>query len=225
MLKRLNEIAQFRWAKYLVLAAICSFLLFLGAQLYRFGTQCAFYARAARAGLALLPTDVSPNEAIVVLTGAGKRIPKALELLRTRRSPLLIISGAGKGTTLTDLVNQQGDAALRIHEVWGKILVESRSSSTIENAQETAEIVKKRGISRLILVTSEFHMPRASEIFHRIMPWETIIEYPIASDVSQIRMNFSSRTLNGLWYFWWEFLKNRLYRLYTSHYVKPSKEK
>jgi uncharacterized SAM-binding protein YcdF (DUF218 family) len=217
--------SKLRWTKYVVLSLLCLFLLTLVVQMYRFGVACAYYAQVARIGMKTLPPDVSPNEAIVVLTGDRKRIPKALELLRLRGSPLLIISGAGKGITLTDLVNQQGDAAVRIHEVWDKIFVESRSSSTRENAQETAELAKKRHLTRIILVTSEYHMPRASAIFHQTMPWEDIIEYPVASDVSHIRLDLSGRTLNGLWYFWWEFLKNRLYRIYTSRYITPVEEK
>jgi uncharacterized SAM-binding protein YcdF (DUF218 family) len=137
--------------------------------------------RGYAAGPQEISEPVIEHEAIVVLTGTQRRIPRAIELLRRRGSPLLIISGTGKGTTLTDLVNTQGDAAVNIHEVWQKIILEPKSTSTIENAEETAKLVRSRNIERLVLVTSDYHMPRSLLIFHRFLPGIEIIPYPVRS--------------------------------------------
>ncbi len=207
-----------RWCLLLgVLFAIGLFVV--GSAMSRFAQAVQVYA--IKAENPELPADVSPNEAIVVLTGDRYRIPKAIDLLRIRQSPLLIISGAGKGATLTDLVNQQGGAAANIHETWKKIVVESNSVSTIENARESGKILKPKGIHRIILVTSEYHMRRASEIFHRVLPSMEIIDYPIASDVSKISTEISERTFTGVLFFWIEFWKTILYRFYSSRQVVP----
>jgi|GEM_PF-1452459 len=126
---------------------------------------------------------VGPEAAIVVLTGDRHRIPRALELMRRKASQLLIISGAGRGATLTELVNQQGDAAVNIHEIWKRIVVESRSASTVENARESRDILEKHKIKQIILVTHDYHMPRSLEIFMETMPKVDIVAYPISSGV------------------------------------------
>ena len=45
------------------------------------------------------------------------------------------------------------------------ILIEGTSRNTHENAIETAKILKSRGINRVLLATSSFHMPRAYAVF------------------------------------------------------------
>jgi uncharacterized SAM-binding protein YcdF (DUF218 family) len=188
----------------------------------RFARSCAEYGESAQKGLGLLTSfPVSPTEAIVVLTGDRYRIPRALEALRLRGSPLLIISGAGRGISLTELVNQQRDATINIHEIWKKIILESNSQSTIENAEESAKIVVKNKIDRIILATSEYHMLRSVTIFRRVMPDVEIIEYPVASDLTIPNHAFSQRTLNGLWNFWVEYWKLFLYKFYFSRDVHP----
>jgi uncharacterized SAM-binding protein YcdF (DUF218 family) len=205
----------------LVLVVLLILVVGLTTGLGSFYKICRTEARLAENPQSLLPADVSHEEAIVVLTGDRYRIPKALELLHTRKSPLLIISGAAKGITLIELVNQQLEATINIHEIWKKIVLESNSSSTIENALESAKIVKERGVHRIILVTSEFHMHRSAKIFHQVLPEIETIEYPVASDFSHLGPPLSARTINGLWVFCVEYIKNLLFTFYSSRYVLP----
>jgi uncharacterized SAM-binding protein YcdF (DUF218 family) len=222
MFSALSPARRRLWLKRLTLLLLSIPLVIVAQQMALFAQTCQIYAERADQAVANLPKEVSPHEAIVVLTGDRKRIPRAFALLRTRQSPVLLISGAGKGTTLTDLVNQQGSAANMVHEVWNKILVESKSSSTVENARETGKILIPRGVTDIILITSEYHMPRASAIFHQVLPQMKIIEYPVTSDVTKIEwFDFSTRALRGVWFFWNEFWKSVLYRVYTSHQLHP----
>src|ERR1041385_7494630 len=159
-------------------ALVALFLLGTGLILYdfaRFAGVCSYYARLARRGYRLVSVPVSSNEAIVGLTGDQGRIPKALDLLRYRGTPLLITSGTGKAATRKDLVNMQGHSAVNIQTVWKKILLEPRSGSTIENAEESGKLLLQNGIRRVILVTSEYHMLRALRIFKSVMPRLEII--------------------------------------------------
>lgn len=52
---------------------------------------------------------------------------------------------------------------------WGiaeeRLLLEERSRNTRENARYTAEVAQGRGWSRLLLVTSAYHMQRSQECF------------------------------------------------------------
>lgn len=163
------------------------FLTVTAVDVVTFAGRALHYSRlASEGGIALPPS--TQNEAIVVLTGDERRIPKAIELLRLRGSPLLVISGTGKGTTLTDLVNMQGDAVLNAHEVWERIVLEPRSSSTLENALESGKILAERGVKRVILMTSDYHLWRAQHAFKKNLPQYEYILYPVASVLAELSL-------------------------------------
>jgi len=155
-------------------------------------------------GIESPPTD---NEIIVVLTGDQKRIPKALELLRQRGAELLIISGTGRSSSLTDIINQQGDVAGNIQEIWRKIIIESNSSSTIENALETRKILVSRATKRIVLVTSDYHMPRSLHIFRRLLPQYDYISVPVASGFGEFSLPVKQVDFITLWKAWLEYWK------------------
>lgn len=189
----------------LVLA--CVFYLSIDfAEFVNFGYRN--YQKAARWDF----DEPSMREAIVVLTGDRTRIPKAFELLRRRHCDWLIISGAGRGITLTELVNQQGDSATSIHMVWERIVLESRSSSTIENARESNAIIREKKPERVFLVTSDYHMLRAATIFRDVIGDREIIEYPISSGlIGEWILNE-----NFIRFFWIIGLEYWKYRLYIT---------
>lgn len=162
---------------------------------------------------------VSSDEAIVVLTGDSGRIPKAFEILRNRRSPWLIISGANKKVALAELVNQQGDSSLNIHEVWERVVVESRSSSTVDNAVESRALLNDRKIKRVILVTSDYHMYRTLKVFNVYAPEFQYLPVTVPSELSKEFDLFSSQTVTGLWKLWVEYVKLNSFRLRRIIYI------
>ena len=193
------------------------------AGLIHFANKVKIFSKRSHTAFTQLPKQNINSEAIVVLTGDRRRIPKALELLRLRPSPLLIISGAGT-MSLKEVVNQQGDSAVNIHEVWKKIRLESLSSSTIENAHETERLLRPLNVKRIVLVTSEYHMVRALEIFQKALPQYEYADYPVHSDVSHLlEMKFSGKAFNGLWYLNFEYVKYLLYFFYSSHFLAPNR--
>ncbi len=204
---------------------LTAFLVSAGAWLVvdigKFAWWARAYATRASMGPGQIPVPVTNEEAIVVLTGDHGRIPKALELLRLRGSPMLVISGIRHGITLTELVNQQGDSTINIHEIWKKIVVEAASSSTIENAQETAKILQRSSMKRVVLVTSEYHMFRAAAIFRAGAPGYDYMEYPLAAEVAEISLWPTSRTVTAVWKLWIEYWKFFLYRWTGTHPIIP----
>jgi uncharacterized SAM-binding protein YcdF (DUF218 family) len=152
-----------------------------------------------------------PDEAIVVLTGARGRIPRAVQLLRQRDDGWLLISGAGKGITKKELLNQQGDAAGGATQFWERIEVEDLATSTIENANETAKFLRDRKIQKVILVTSDYHMPRALAIFKRVYPAVEYFPYPVASSVA-VTAGSTSRVIESYAKPTMEFFKWFLFR-------------
>jgi uncharacterized SAM-binding protein YcdF (DUF218 family) len=145
------------------------------------------------------------QEAIVVLTGDKLRIPKAIELLKNKKQDYLIISGTAKGISLVDLVNQQFGSAENVQQIWENIIIESASSSTLENALETKKILENKKIQSFILVTSDYHLYRAHLIFKKAIkiPFH---EYPVFTE-------------NSLTLYFYESLKYLLYLFYYQFFI------
>ena len=118
-------------------------------------------------------------DGIVVLTGAALRISDALDLLAAGRGRRLLISGVNPTVSRADLAKMwPGDPAL--FECCVDLGHEAQT--TVGNASELDAWTREHGYSSLILVTSEFHMPRALlEARERMIDVE-IIPYAVASD-------------------------------------------
>src|SRR6516164_3642577 len=117
-------------------------------------------------------------DGIVVLTGGASRITDAIELLAAGRGERLLISGANRATTSGEIS--------RLNPEYGPIVsccVDfDRSLNTLGNAIETKRWAESRGFHSLIVVTSNYHMPRAlAEIAHQL-PDVALVPYPVVSD-------------------------------------------
>ncbi len=105
----------------------------------------------------------------VELTGAADRIVAAFELLRQGRARKILITG-GPVRRLPGVRTEPEllAAALR---TWGlepsRIVIETASRNTHENAVESARVVAAQGWRSLLLVTSAGHMPRALACFRK----------------------------------------------------------
>src|SRR5712671_7106273 len=96
-------------------------------------------------------------DGIVALTGGASRIADAIELLASGRGKRLLISGAYRATNSKEIsrLNPEFDR-------WVRCCVDfDRSLNTLGNALETKRWAESRGFRSLIVVTSNYHMPRA----------------------------------------------------------------
>ena len=109
---------------------------------------------------------------IVVLAGDffGNRIMKAGELVNAGWAPKVLVSGAGlcygfnEGDLAIQYVVHAGYPADRF------VNLPSPARSTAEEAQYVVPELRRRGVHRFMLVTSDFHTRRSSEIFHKAAP-------------------------------------------------------
>ena len=125
----------------------------------------------------LEPPDTLPKaDAVVVLTGAPGRIPVALELVEKGAGARVLVSGVHPTTTLSEIAENQGgpEAVYRCCTDLG-----SAATSTIGNGVETAAWARARGYRTLIVVTSDYHMPRSLIELGRAMPEAVLIPYPV----------------------------------------------
>ena len=124
-------------------------------------------------------------DAVVVLTGmvdldadSGEnreflesvdRILAGVDFIRHDRARLLIISG-GTGNIFNNSVKEASvlkQFALQYGIDEERILVESDSRNTYENAKNTAALIRRNDFSTILLVTSSFHMRRALACFRK----------------------------------------------------------
>ncbi|MCB0406066.1 MAG: YdcF family protein, partial [Bdellovibrionales bacterium] len=116
--------------------ALGGLVLLLAVDFAWFWMSCRAYTDSAETGTGIEMVAPTPQEAIVVLAGDSNRIPTALRLLRERNGPLVLLSGVEPGIPLVEIVNSQGSSTVDIHKTWERIVTESRSRTTIENAEE-----------------------------------------------------------------------------------------
>ena len=123
------------------------------------------------------------NSNIVILTGGSNRIKEGLKIVNdinklTKTDFKILISGTGKGFTKATLKKiLTSDFNLKLVECC--IELESISKDTYSNASETYKWTKKNDINDIILITSNYHMPRAILEFKNRMPNQQIFTYPI----------------------------------------------
>src|SRR5213080_4109947 len=95
-------------------------------------------------------------DGIVALTGGASRIADAIELLASGRGTRLLITGANPSTNATEISRLKPDFAK-----WVRCCVDlDQSLNTRENAIGTKLWAQEHRFRSLIVVTSNYHMPR-----------------------------------------------------------------
>ena len=129
-----------------------------------------------------VPSDEIPldrdADGIVALTGGASRITDAIELLASGRGKRLLISGANRATNSNEISRLNPE-----FERWVRCCVDfDRSLNTLGNAIETRRWAESRGFHSLIVVTSNYHMPRAlAEIAHQL-PDVALVPFAVVTD-------------------------------------------
>jgi len=118
-------------------------------------------------------------DGIVVLTGAASRIPDAIELLAAERGKRLLITGVHRATSAREIA--------RLTPLYSKFFtccidLDRSALNTFGNAIETKRWAHEHNFNSLIVVTSNWHLPRAmAEVAHQL-PDATLIPYPVISE-------------------------------------------
>ncbi len=118
-------------------------------------------------------------DGIVVLTGAASRIPDAIELLAADRGKRLLITGVHRATSAREIA--------RLTPLYSKLFtsridLDRSALNTFGNAIETKRWARENNFNSLIVVTSNWHMPRAmAELAHQL-PDATLVAFPVMSE-------------------------------------------
>ena len=118
-------------------------------------------------------------DGIAVLTGGVARIDEAMRLLAAGKAKRVLITGVNRTTTvdeLKELASQGGQYFTCCVDI------DKEARNTIDNATETSEWVALHHYGSIIIVTSNYHMPRALAELARVMPGVTLIPYPVVDN-------------------------------------------
>jgi uncharacterized SAM-binding protein YcdF (DUF218 family) len=148
--------------------------------------------------------DVSPGRSAIVLLSAGSRtvhgpgtdkisvlnlagaarVIEAARVFRTMDSPWIVSSGgAAAGRDMTPESETMKTALIQLGVPADRILLESTSHTTRDQAVLTAAILRNLGVSSLVLVTSDGHMRRALATFRHegLKPVPAVARDPLDS--------------------------------------------
>jgi uncharacterized SAM-binding protein YcdF (DUF218 family) len=128
-------------------------------------------------------------DGIVALTGGASRIADAIELLASGRGQRLLISGANRATNSHEISRLNPE-----FEKWVRCCVDfDRSINTLGNAIEIKRWAEHRGFHSLIIVTSNYHMPRAlAEIAHQL-PEVALLPFPVIPERQRVQPWWANR--------------------------------
>ena len=122
------------------------------------------------------PATIAAADAIVVLTGGTDRLKPAIELLKNGSGRKLLISGVNPETSKKDIVGAYNIAP----ELAACCLdLDQIAANTVGNATQSAKWLRLNDFSSVILVTSNYHMPRAEKELHRLSGTVKITRFPL----------------------------------------------
>ena len=169
---------------------------------------CGTLLLAGLVGFAQVVSDQAPvgterADAIVVLTGGEFRIQAGLRLLAEGRGKRLLISGVNRANSRALVLKRLGtpsDALLTCC-----IDIGYSAHDTVGNAEETFDWATNHRYKSLLVVTSNYHMPRSLVELSRVLPGVELIAYPVISPNARLHT-------------WWQHPGTA--RLVVSEYLK-----
>jgi len=145
---------------------------------------------------------IAPADAIVLLGGAMRgdshmgtlpdlnqhadRLVHAVALYKAGKAPAILLTGGAAEDARPEA--QQMQDVLAVMGVPAKhVMLENASRDTHDNAVNSARLLKARGMHRILLVTSAFHMRRAVALFEgqglEVVPAPTDYQQLVAKQV------------------------------------------
>ncbi len=125
-----------------------------------------------------LPNDdtklSAPIDGLVVATGGQLRIQKGVELLAGGKADRMLISGVGKGITKELLKENLAISNRQARFFDCCVEIEFTATDTNGNAQATFEWMQKHALDDILLVSANYHLPRAELIFKQYLPENSV---------------------------------------------------
>src|ERR1700693_2199967 len=126
--------------------------------------------------------EIKPDrkaDGIVVLTGGSSRVSDAMELLAAGYGLRLLISGVHPASAASDISRSLSENQSLLNCC---VDLDRSAVNTRSNASETRRWAHERGFTSLIVVTSNYHMPRAIVELTHAMPDIRLIPFAVVGE-------------------------------------------
>ena len=118
-------------------------------------------------------------DGIVVLTGGSSRVSDAMELLAAGYGKRLLISGVHPASAVSDISRSLSENQSFLNCC---VDLDHFAQNTQGNAEQARLWAHERGFRSVIVVTSNYHMPRAIVEFSHAMPDVVLIPYAVVGE-------------------------------------------
>ncbi len=120
-----------------------------------------------------------PADAVVVLTGASDaRLREGMRLLELRKGARMLISGVNPEVKRGELLKLT-EGSKRLYDCC--VDLGFQAENTVGNAREIADWARAHDFYTLIVVTSDYHMPRALLEIKADLPEAKLVPFPVAT--------------------------------------------
>lgn len=126
--------------------------------------------------------DGATADGIVVLTGGSQRIAEASDLLSRGRAKRMLITGVNLKTSREQIVAVNNELA---HLVDCCVDLDYRARNTIGNAIGARRWAQQNNFDSVIVVTSNYHMPRTLVELGNTLPGVKLLPYAVVAENSQ----------------------------------------
>jgi len=131
--------------------------------------------------------DISAD-AIVVLAGGKGRVDEGVRLYKEKKGKWLFFIGVGPTVRVSDLYQpKKGDPSP------DGVIIEKASRNTLENAIYGRDIIMGKEVRSIVLITSRYHMKRASILLRNALPKDVAI-YPYPVDTNNLKETWWSHS-------------------------------
>jgi uncharacterized SAM-binding protein YcdF (DUF218 family) len=146
------------------------------------------FAFAARVQQSTPQAEPAVADGIVALTGANsnERIAAAVQLLAAHKGRRVLVSGVNRDVSREQLRTASGTVR-RLYDCC--VDLGFTAADTVGNARETAEWARAMRYQSLIIVTTDYHMPRAMLELRAVLrpPGVTLQTYAVPTAALKIR--------------------------------------
>ena len=142
-------------------------------------------------------TNLNKIDGIVVLTGDQYRIAKGIELLKNYPDKKLLISGVNKNINAIDIMKKFPNY-MNLFECC--IDIGKDAKNTFENIIETIKWMKSNEFTSIIIVTSDYHLPRVKLEINRFIDNQEIFYEVVKNDETDSIQRLKKITLEYIKY-------------------------
>lgn len=147
------------------------------------------------------------TDAIVVLAGGRGRVEEGTRLYRENKARWLFLIGVDPAVRKGDLFRER-----RGERNGEGVVLEQVSRNTLENALYARELLARKNVGSIKLITSRYHMKRATLIFRNVLPKDVAI-YPHPVDSRNLKEEWWNH-VGSFRLLFSEFYKYCLFRLF-----------